>query len=107
MSTFSERPYPPRREPEPEAYPVEAPLVKREPGLRINWRRMLGGFAFLFLVVGAILVCFVEGGLFNPVRHWDGRTFRNLDGVGHVFGYVFLGVGAACFVFLFSLEKRH
>ena len=106
MSTFSEKPYPPRRETPPEAYPDEPSLVKREPGLRINWRRMLGGFAFLFLLVGAILVCFVRGGVFNPQRHWDGFTFRTLDEPGHIVGFVFLGVGAVCFVILFSLEKR-
>ena len=106
-SSFSEKPPPPRREPDPEAYPEEPPLVKREPGVRINWRRLLAGFALLFLLVGAILVCFVRGGLLNPHRHFGMGSVITLDEAGHVVGFVFLGVGAVCFVILFSLEKRH
>jgi len=105
--SFSEKPYSSRREAEPADEPDEPSLqVRREPRMRINYRRLLGGFALLFMLTGALLVCFIRGGLLNWQRNWDGSTWIELNQPGHVAGFVFLGLGAVIVVFLFSLEKR-
>ena len=104
--SFSDKPFTPRRERERTDDPVEPPpLVRREPGMRINYRRLLAGFAFLFILTGVLLVCFIEGGLLNQ-RRIGGWYFVDLGEPGHIVGFVFLGLGAVLFVFLFSLEKR-
>lgn len=105
--SFSDKPYSSRREPEPNFDRDETPpQLRREPGMRINYRRLLAGFAFLFLLTGTLLLCFIRGGLLNWHRNWDGSTWVGLNEPGHIAGFVFLGLGAVILVFLFSLEKR-
>ena len=67
----------------------------------MNFRRLIGGLSTLAMLVGILLVCFIPGGFFN--------TFHGLillDNVGHVFGFILLGLGAVGFVILWSLEKK-
>jgi hypothetical protein len=77
----------------------------------MNIRRLIGSLSFLFFLIGALLVCLVPGGVFNPwpvgywhsaAGHWPGIT---LDQPGHIIGFVLLGIGAVGFVVLFSLNK--
>jgi hypothetical protein len=109
-SSFSDKPYSSRHDPEHaldgEEPAPRPPQIRREPGMRINYRRLLAGFASLFIVAGFLLLCFIRGGLANPHRHWDGSSYIELNDLGHIFGFVLLGLGASMFVFLFSLEKR-
>jgi hypothetical protein len=75
----------------------------------MNFRRLIGGLSFLIFLTGALLICLLPGGLLNPVHlSYDEPWFvgyRTLDGVGHIIGFVCLGVAAAGFVVLWSLEK--
>jgi hypothetical protein len=109
-SSFSDKPYPPPRGPEPPP-PVYAdellpPRYQREPGTRLNFRRLLAGMSLLFILLGALLLCFIHGGLLNPQGFLGGPRWIQLDRPGHVAGFICLGIGAVGFVFLFSLEKR-
>ena len=108
-SSFSDKPYPPPRSPEPPP-PVYAdeplPRYQREPGTRLNFHRLLAGMSLLCILVGALLLCFVRGGLLNPQGFLGGPRWIELDRPGHIVGFICLGIGAVGFVFLFSLEKR-
>src|SRR5262245_52087152 len=106
-SSFSDKPYSSRPESLRSDDREEPSLtVRREPGLRFNWRRFLIGMAFLLILTGLLLICFIPGGLLNPFRHWDGSVQRPLDLPGHIVGFVLLGVGAVLVVVIFSLERR-
>jgi hypothetical protein len=107
-SSFSDKPYPPPRGPEvpPTAYPDELPHFRREPRTRFNFRRFIAGMSLLFILLGALLVCFVHGGLVNQRSDITGRRWVDLNTPGHVFGFISLGIGAIGFVLLFSFEKR-
>ena len=106
-SSFSDKPFPPSREAKHVEEPLDlAPSLQREPGMRLNFRRLLAGFALLFLLTGVLLLCFIEGGLVNQRHGGFGARYIELGDPGHIVGFVFLGLGAVVFVFLFSLEKR-
>lgn len=107
-SSFSDKPYPPPRgpEPPPTAYPDEPLPFRREPRTRINFRRLLAGLSFLFILLGTLLICFVYGGILNQRHGFAGTRFIDLGEPGHIIGFISLGIGAVGFVILFSLEKR-
>jgi hypothetical protein len=117
-SSFSDKPYPPPRHPEPPptAYPDEPPPTaypddppprfRREPGTRFNFRRFLAGMSVLFILLGALLICFVHGGLLNQKWGFNGGRYVDFNHPGGVFGFLSLAVGAIGFVVLFSFEKR-
>ena len=75
----------------------------------MNFRRLIGGLSFLVFLTGALLICFIPGGLLNPLyvgysHQWlDG--WRPLNEVGHIIGFVCIGVAAVGFVVLWSLER--
>jgi hypothetical protein len=72
--------------------------------MRLNVRKLIGGLSLLFLITGALLICFIPGGLFNQIDFGLGRVVV-FDRPGHIIGFILMGVGAVGFVVLFSLEK--
>jgi hypothetical protein len=70
----------------------------------MNYRRLIGGLSFLIFLTGALLICLLPGGLMNPIYPY-GEPWRPLNGVGHILGFVCIGVAAVGFVVLWSLEK--
>jgi hypothetical protein len=108
-SSFSDKPYPPPRgpEPPPTAYPDEPlPPFRRPPRTRLNFRRLLAGMSLLFILLGLLLICFIHGGLLNQRWDFTGRRWIELNDPGHIIGFICIGIGAVGFVLLFSLEKR-
>jgi hypothetical protein len=110
-SSFSDKPppSPPVPEQQPPYLDLPPPHPRRpdprlhgEPGVRINPRNLLAGFSTLLLVIGALLVCFVDGGLITRGLH----HVMDLHRPGHVIGYICMALGAIGFVFWFSLETR-
>jgi hypothetical protein len=67
----------------------------------MNIRRLIGGLSFLALLVGALLLCFIPGGLVNTTL-----GMIHLNQAGHIFGFILLGLGAVGLVVLWSLEKK-
>jgi hypothetical protein len=107
-SSFSDKPYPPpRSDMPPPAYHDEPPRFRHEPRTRLNLRRLLAGMSSLLILLGALLICFIHGGLLNQRSEpFSGRRWVELNEPGHIIGFISLGIGAVGFVFLFSLEKR-
>lgn len=67
----------------------------------MNFRRLICGLSALAMLVGLLLICFISGGLVNTLH-----GYIALNDVGHVFGFILLGLGAVGFVILWSLEKK-
>ena len=68
----------------------------------MDFRRLIGGLSFLFVVTGLLLICLVPGGLYVVgdlgLRYCFDRPL-------HIVGFSFLGVGAVGFVVLLSLKN--
>jgi hypothetical protein len=75
----------------------------------ISIPRLIGGLSFLCILIGALLVCFVEGGFFNPYKNQDFYYAVHLeirfDRSLHITGFILGIIGAVGFVILFSLKR--
>jgi hypothetical protein len=105
-SSFSEKPMPHAAGGEPLEPHYAEPLPRAvQEAWRINYRKLLGGFCFLFILTGFLLLAFYPGGFLNQWPTPFGSRIE-LNQAGHVFGFICLGLGAIGIVFLLSLEKR-
>jgi hypothetical protein len=75
----------------------------------ISIPRLIGGLSFLCILIGALLVCFVEGGFFNPYTFQDiyfGIHHQiRFDRPLHITGFILGIVGAVGFAVLFSFKR--
>jgi hypothetical protein len=76
-------------------------------------KRLLLGFAILFLLAGALLVCLAPGGLLHKTSASQGNIMGfeilgepavHLGMPGPIAGFVLLGIGAVGLVFRFALK---
>jgi len=71
--------------------------------------RLIGGLSCLCMLIGALLVCLVEGGFFNGYVVGDiyGGIHHQIrfDRPLHITGFILGIVGAVGFVVLFSLKR--
>jgi hypothetical protein len=71
----------------------------------IDIRRLIGGLSFLCILIGALLVCFVEGGFLNPYHNPFTGNYVQFDRGLHLTGFILGIAGAVGFVVLFSLKR--
>ena len=71
----------------------------------ISIPRLIGGLSFLCILIGGLLVCFVQGGFLNPYRTYYGTSEVRVDGPMHITGFILGIVGGVGFVILFSLKR--
>jgi hypothetical protein len=71
----------------------------------ISIPRLIGGLSFLCILIGGLLVCFVQGGFFNPYHTFYGGNEVRVDGPMHITGFILAIVGGVGFVILFSLKR--
>jgi hypothetical protein len=75
----------------------------------MSFKRLFGGLSTLFLLVGAGLLCFTPGGLFNRIDYYATPDVLSGSGIylglpGPTLGLVFLLIGLTGFLILMCLR---
>jgi hypothetical protein len=69
---------------------------------RLRVRRFLVSLAMLLFLIAAFLICFMPGGVFNPIPgHGAGGIL--LDRPGPILGFCFVGAGAITLIVAWSI----
>jgi hypothetical protein len=104
-SPFSDKPYPRPNPPAAEPVNYEELRFPSPPRRRFNLRRFLAGISLLLLVIGALLLLFVPGGLARPIPGLPYSASVRLDAPGHIVGFILVGLALTGFILLWSFEK--